>query len=455
VEKDGENDHLVGEVSGAGSYGLRANGMTRRDDSQMKFGGLRGRAEEVAGKNTIAAAKGSADATLDETHQLLYELQVHQIELEMQNEELRRAQLEVLKARERYFDLFDIAPVGYCTVSLKGLILEANLTTTTMLEVPRQSLTRQPLSRFLWPQDQEIYHRHLSLLVESGAPQIFEVRMLQGGGAPLWVEMKAVAAVEDDGVPIFRLVISDIGARKRSEELLRAKEAAVAAEAAKSRFLLRVAHEFRNPLSLLSSSLDILERYQDHLNRDQRRAQETQLRGAARQLKELVDAILCYNQTVPEEHGEPHRTARLQALVREVIAGLGKVRHPSHAFVVDIAPDCADRGIDEILFRRLLETLLTNAFQFTPPGRGVVLKIAAEGSHLLIDISDQGVGISSEDQQHVFSPFFRGQNVGAVRGFGLGLSIARDAVLQMGGRLDLTSAIGSGTRIRVTLPYAT
>jgi len=413
---------------------------------------LRDRAEEIARKKAAAAAKGGSDATLEDSRQLLYELQVHQIELEMQNDELRRAQIEIEAARERYFDLYDMAPVGYCTVSLQGLILEANLAVATLLQMPRTSLTRQPLSRFLLPQDQETYHRHLKMLLDSGESQIFEVRMLQGDGSLLWVEMKAVSAGDDEGKPALRLIISDIGARKRTEELLRAKEAAVSADAAKSRFLSTVAHEFRTPLSLLSSSLDIMERYQDRLSSDQRREQENLLRTASQQLKGLVDAILCYNKMVPEEHEVVHRTARLQTLVRQVTEELGKVRHPTHVFTIDIASDCTDMQIDAILFRRILETLLTNAFQYTPPGGGISLKIARQGSGLVLEINDQGVGISSEDRQHVLAPFFRGQNVGSVRGIGLGLSIAQDAVVQMGGTLDLTSGVGSGTRICITFP---
>lgn len=424
-----------------------------KDNSHHQSADLRDRAERLARKNKGGLPNGETPMTLEETRQILYELQVHQIELEMQNDDLRRAQVELEKARERYFDLYDMAPVGYCTVSVKGLILEANLTAATMLEVPRQELIRQPVSRFLFPQDQEIYHRHLRMLLESGKSQVFEVRMLHADASPLWVEMKAVSAGDDDGMQVFRLIISDIGVRKRTEEFLRAKEAAVAADAAKSRFLSTVAHEFRTPLSLLSSSLDIVERYQDRLSSDQRREQENLLRSASQQLKGLVDAVLSYNKMVPEKHGEPHRRGRLQTLVGEVTKKLERIRHPSHAFTIDIASGCTDILMDEILFRRILETLLANAFQYTQPGGGISLEIAREGSDLVIEIKDQGMGICAEDRQHVCSPFFRGQNVGAVRGIGLGLTIAQDAVLQMGGTLDLTSAVGTGTRIRVNIPW--
>ena len=79
----------------------------------------------------------------------VHELRVHQIELEMQNEELRRAQIELDVSRERSFDLYDLAPVAYCTVNEHGLILEANIAAATLLGVARSSLVGQRISRFI------------------------------------------------------------------------------------------------------------------------------------------------------------------------------------------------------------------------------------------------------------------------------------------------------------------
>ncbi|MBU1184311.1 MAG: PAS domain-containing protein [Proteobacteria bacterium] len=111
------------------------------------------------------------------TRQLLHELRVHQIELEMQNKELCRTQGELEASRARYFDLYDLAPVGYVTLSEKGLILEANLTAAGLLGVARGALVKQPLTRFILPEDQGIYYRHREQLFETGAPQVCEMRL--------------------------------------------------------------------------------------------------------------------------------------------------------------------------------------------------------------------------------------------------------------------------------------
>jgi PAS domain-containing protein len=112
-----------------------------------------------------------SEQTPESVRQVLHELRVHQIELTMQNEELRRAQAEIEAERARYFDLYDLAPVGYVTVSEKGLILEANLTAATLLGVNRGVLVKQPLSRFIFQEDQDSYYLHRKKLFETGEPQ--------------------------------------------------------------------------------------------------------------------------------------------------------------------------------------------------------------------------------------------------------------------------------------------
>jgi PAS domain S-box-containing protein len=126
----------------------------------------------------------------EETWRLLHELQVHQIELEMQNDELRRTQAELEASRARYFNLYDLAPVGYVTLSEKGLILEANLMAAGLLGVERSALVKQPLSRFIVPEDQAIYYQYDQHLFNTGAPQSCDLRLAHAGGALFWVKLE-------------------------------------------------------------------------------------------------------------------------------------------------------------------------------------------------------------------------------------------------------------------------
>jgi diguanylate cyclase (GGDEF)-like protein/PAS domain S-box-containing protein len=160
----------------------------------------------------------------DVARRALHELRVHQIELEMQNVELRRTQEELEGSRARYFDLYDLAPVGYFTLSERGLILEANLTAAKLLGVARGALVKQPLSRFILPEDQDIHYRHFKPLLETGTPQSWELRLLRKDAAPFWARVEATTAQDADGASVCRAAVSDITERKRAEDAVRKSE---------------------------------------------------------------------------------------------------------------------------------------------------------------------------------------------------------------------------------------
>jgi two-component system, cell cycle sensor histidine kinase and response regulator CckA len=160
-----------------------------------------------------------------QTHdQLLHDLEVHQAELEQQNEELHQAQQELVALNTRYIDLFELAPVGYLVLSEKGLILEANLTAAGLLGVARSALILKPLTRFILPEDQDIFYQHRKLLFESGAAQEWQLRIMQTETEPTWVRLQGSFTQDEDGTPVCRVAMSDISERKQAEERLRESE---------------------------------------------------------------------------------------------------------------------------------------------------------------------------------------------------------------------------------------
>jgi len=155
----------------------------------------------------------------------VHELQVHQNELEIQNEELRRAQDELEVSRARYFDLYDLAPVGYFTVSEQGTILEANLTAATVLGIERGTLLAQPLSRFVPPEDREIWQRHIRRVFGSGELETWEMRLWRAAGEPFWALLEAIVRPEViSGKSVCRLALSDITEHRRVEAELQESE---------------------------------------------------------------------------------------------------------------------------------------------------------------------------------------------------------------------------------------
>lgn len=187
--------------------------------------GLKRKAEGIAQAQASAVPEPIDALSPDDTRKLLHELQVHQIELEMQNEQLRHAQAETDAARARYFDLYDLAPVGYCTVSENGLILEANLTATSMLGVGRNALIKQPFSRFLVSEHADSFYLHRKRLLETGEPLACELQMMTSHRKPFWVHVAAKVVRKEEGETTLRVVLSDISRLKNAESALQKSEA--------------------------------------------------------------------------------------------------------------------------------------------------------------------------------------------------------------------------------------
>jgi PAS domain S-box-containing protein len=160
---------------------------------------------------------------------LLHTLRVHQVELETQNEELRRTQFELELSRARYFDLYDQAPVGYFTISDGEIILEANLTAATLLGLQAKALVGKPIQDFILPTDQDIYYRHRQKLAETGLPQTCELRLEKKGIAPFWAQLIATRGQDATGEVVHRLVVTNIDESKRTKDRLRLSDSALKA----------------------------------------------------------------------------------------------------------------------------------------------------------------------------------------------------------------------------------
>jgi PAS domain S-box-containing protein len=199
--------------------------MTSKNDKPKGVARLRRRAEAIAQEQGGPPPMDLTTLSRDEALKLVHELRVHQIELKMQNDELCRAQAELNATRERYFDLYNLAPVGYFIVSHEGRILETNLTGVILLGVPRAALVKQPITRFILKEDQDVYYLHRRQLLATGKVHTCELRMRRTDGTAFWVRL--TATMQDPstssghgtgGAPGSRVVLSDISEQKQMEQ---------------------------------------------------------------------------------------------------------------------------------------------------------------------------------------------------------------------------------------------
>jgi PAS domain S-box-containing protein len=420
--------------------------MKNQDALPKDAAELRQKAEALLLEKASRAAKGSAAISPREIEQALHELRVHQIELEMQNEELRSAQEEIEAGRERFFDLYDLAPVGYCTLSEKGLILEVNLTAATLLGTTRGALINQPLSRFILKADQDIFYLQRKKLFKKGQPQECELRLVKPDGAHFWAHLAATAAKAKDGKPFCRVALTDVAERKKAEEALRQAneqlEIRVRERTTSLQFLAaeltRAEHKERQRIAnLLHEDLQqrlMAIKYKVHELKDSVESAAA-LRTADRTIHELTEAIeltrdLTSRLVPPVLYLLGLRPA-LETLTKEMAAnfslavqikGLRKFRLPSDE-------------ISHFAFDAVRELLLNVAKHAGVKSAEIRIRHAGKKS-IAVEVRDKGKGIvARKDQNGHF-----------------GIFSIRERAEAMGIGFDISSSPGKGTSVALILP---
>ena len=269
----------------------------------------------------------------------------------------------------------------------------------------------------------------------------------------LWI-LAAVLALGAAGAAGFAWLLRAKVLRPLTAALAREREAGQA----KVNFLGMISHEFRNTLGLVLSSTQILARYRDRLDEAERTRHLAKIEDSCRRLTGVVEDTLFYSRS---ESGRLERN--LEPLDLHAFC-LAEARAAEPAPVPDAAPRIrflmepgapAEVTTDESLLRHILANLLTNALKYSDPASPVSLSLgSAAPDHFTLTVSDQGIGIPADEIARIGEPFWRGRNVGAVPGTGLGLVVVHRCLDLLGGRLQVDRPAGGGTRCTITLPLS-
>jgi len=420
---------------------------------------LRRRAESrVRGETPPAASP-------PDTARVLHELRVHQIELEMQNDELRRTESALEASRARYFDLYDLAPVGYISLNEEGVILEANLTAARLLGVTRGILTEQPLSRFILPDDQDTFYLHRRQLFTTGVPQVFELRLRREDGSHFWARIDATTAPDlEAGAEVCRATVSDISDRKRLEgERLQFERELQRAQKVESltRMAGAIAHHFNNQLAVVMGNIELAQA----TSGSQTEVLEEALL-ATRKAASVSGLLLTY---LGQSSGN-HAPADFSEMCWGILPML-RAAAPIHVTVeAELPVPGPTVNGNAVQLQLMLTNLVTNAWEATG-GVASTLRVTltrvagseipaglrfppgwnpADRVYACLAVSDEGHGIDIQDVEKVFEPFFTTKFIGR----GLGLPVVLGILHAHSGGLVLESRRGpqSGSVFRAYLP---
>ena len=448
---------------------------------------LRQRAEERLQAEKAARLARAQDLTGDAARGLVHELRVHQIELEMQNESLRENRIALELSQAKYFDLYDLAPVGYFTISKKGIILEANLTGARMLGMDRPQLIGRALGGFISDQDQSQYYAYREKLANHLFASAIQVQMVRGDGSTLHVQLESLVSEAppegDDPAPIsFRTTLADVSnemagkvalqdANRRLETILSQLKSSQEERSKIEKFAVvgqmaaGIAHEFNNMLASILLFTQLSQRSimgatvekQTKIHGYLAQTEAETLRAA-----KMVQSILDFGQRAILDKGTLDLVIFLDDLVHSFRNTLPSTIDCTFSAQEEDAVVWADEG----RLRQAIANLTTNAQLAMPDGGEIHFSLThlavahpanapmpgmKAGQWALVTVTDTGIGMSEKTQAHLFEPFFTTR---APLGSGLGLAQVYGIITQHKGHIHIDSQLGRGTTVTLYLPLA-
>ena len=222
----------------------------------------------------------------------------------------------------------------------------------------------------------------------------------------------------------------------------------------KSRFVSMASHEFRTPLSAVLSSAALLSKYTKEDDQEKRNKHIDRIKDSVKHLNDILEDFLSLGKLDEGRiSADPHEF-NLPEMISETLTDLKVVLKPGQNFNFKYEGEKTINA-DKKLLRNILINLVSNAAKFSEEDTPITISANSDGEKNAITVSDKGIGISEEDQEHLFSSFYRASNVTNIQGTGLGLHIVKRYLDLINGTVNLQSTLGKGTSITITFPNIT
>lgn len=219
----------------------------------------------------------------------------------------------------------------------------------------------------------------------------------------------------------------------------------------KSRFVAMASHEFRTPLATMMSSLSLVTKYAELNDKEKQDRHVTKIKSSIINLTDILNDLLSVSKLEEGKVENYPVDVNLKDLILDIVAEIQPIAKPGqHIDLTYTGKDIA--VVDKKVIKHVLFNLLSNAIKFSPENAAIQLQADVQNAYLKLVVSDQGIGIAQEDQEHLFERFFRGQNVTHIQGTGLGLNIVGRYVEMMNGHIDFESTENKGTTFTITIP---
>jgi C4-dicarboxylate-specific signal transduction histidine kinase len=372
------------------------------------------------------------------SERLQLDLQVHQIELEMQNRELREAQLALEVARDRYADLYDFSPVGYLTFDAKGCVCDLNLTGATVLGMERTHVIGQPFTGWLMRGETGAFFAHLRKVAQAGRSTAV-VRIKGPGPNPRTVRLDSIA--QSGQSRACRTAMTDITEAKERELAEREREAEFAHLArvnALGVMTTMMAHEIAQPLTAILADTESALYLLRHEPRNPELAIEAMEQAVL--AAHCVGAIVHSIRNFSRKGGMLRATIGLNTVVHDAVRLLASTARDHNIQIeMDLAEGLPQVVGNSIQLEQVVVNLVSNAIDSIDARDGtlrrIILRTALEDTKARLSVADTGGGLTREIIECMFKPFFSTKP----HGHGIGLALCRTIIQSHGGNIWATS----------------
>ena len=397
--------------------------------STLTHSSLRIQAEKMILESEKESMESLESLSYDEIRHILHELHVYQIELEMQNEELHKTEEALDYERKHYFELYDLAPVGYCTLNEDGIIIQANLTSATLLGLGYHELVNQSIAHFILKEDQDIYYFYRKKFIDTGEHPSCELRMLKHDGTQFWAHLSASRHDDEgSGVKVY-LIISDISEYKRLEERLRLKEEMVfsqSRQAAIGEMMSMIAHQWRQPLNNLAllNQDNYVKMKLGRLDESSFDISHAMIDKNLQFMSKTIDDFRNFFR--PEQSKED---TTVEEVLESTLAMIGTSLKSNTIEIIRQSSSTTPLMIHKNSLIHVLLNILSNAkdaFEVNNTLRAMVMiSVDETPREIKISVCDNAGGISEEILDQLAQPYFTTKGVA---GTGLGLYISRTII---------------------------
>ncbi|PSB28625.1 PAS domain-containing sensor histidine kinase [Stenomitos frigidus] len=385
---------------------------------------------------------------------VLEELAVVLEEVEQQYEEVLITRQTLESKRQRYQELFDFAPDGYLVTDANGVIQEVNQAATSLFGMRQEFLLHKPLAILVADADRRAFRTYFSSLQTTPQQRNWDFcfKARQGETFPAVITASAMRTAQG-ALTGWRWLVRDITELKQAMADQKALVSQTALDNLRSNFIQVVSHEFRTPMTVILTALELLMHYSKAAGADDKQQSYfDRMRQAIWRMNTLINDVLLYADAEADLVSFNPAPLNLATLCAERIQAQQSRDHDRHLITLSSNGACDAVYGDEALLEQMFDRLLSNAITYSPVGTPVCVTLQCERDRACISIHNEGTYIPPENQARLFEPFYRQEDTAYIPGAGLGLTLVKQAVDQHNGELNVESSVNLGTTFRVTLP---